>query len=180
MRAKDILGKSNGILFTKYGELPHLARSNWNLWRLVKDLNKNEIKVLITSKIKQLKRAKTDDEIKEIRRDIVLLSDAYKIKNRHPNIDFNETETQIIQILDMMGFTQSFYKNEALNLLAKLVRYDKIFNNIPVYVVLIVLDHHNATYTFDDIIYFIDDNYLINYNNFKLWCDKYYWEDSLI
>ena len=156
MRAKDILGKTEGVLFTKYGEIPNLARSNWNLWKLAKDLTEQEIKVMIRDKKRQLRATSDQEEIKNLRRDIVLLSEAYKIKKRNRLRNLSNLEARVTSILNYLGFTQNtLYKYECINIVNTLNKGILDEEDLPPIVVAVVLDHYGVSYIFDRLLEFI-------------------------
>jgi hypothetical protein len=70
------------ILRKRGGEEPRSARANWLLWKYYKDLEANEISVLITKRRQDLKYLKDEDDIKRVRNEIRLLEDIYKINKR--------------------------------------------------------------------------------------------------
>jgi len=66
-------------------ECPTLARAKkkyWDLWKLARDLNPDEIKMLITKRKNDLKYEKDVEMIRDLRTEIKLLSDIYIIVER--------------------------------------------------------------------------------------------------
>ena len=81
------LGKSGdgSIIITSTGEEPTSARRSkrhYQLWKLAKDLSKEEISMLITKRKEELKYEKDPEEIRNLRTDITILESSYKIKNK--------------------------------------------------------------------------------------------------
>ena len=73
------------ILKPRGGEEPRSAKSNWQLWKLCKELKADEIAVLITKRkmeLKYLDKDKDREDIRRIRSEILLLEDAYRILKR--------------------------------------------------------------------------------------------------
>lgn len=76
---------SRTILNNYDNEEPKSARRNqrcWQLWKFCKDLEPDDISVLITNRKYSLRYAKTPEEIKILRTDISILEDAYRIIKR--------------------------------------------------------------------------------------------------
>ena len=70
------------ILRKKGGEEPLSARANWDLWKLCQTLTSEEITFLITKRRNDIKYESDSNAIRSLRRDILLLEDAYKIIKR--------------------------------------------------------------------------------------------------
>ena len=93
MGQKRIIYKSNRkgktdngrIIFTTDGERPNVATINkklYTLWKFVRELSLNEIQALVSKRKNDLKYEKDKEKIQQLRTEIRLLLDVYKIKNR--------------------------------------------------------------------------------------------------
>jgi len=64
----------------KLSEEPKLARKNWSLWKMCRDmLTSQDVQVLITVRRQSLKHEKDSIKIRELRNDIRILEDSYRI-----------------------------------------------------------------------------------------------------
>ena len=71
------------IIIRKRGEdIPTLSKYNYQLWKFCISLEPNELMVLISKRKEDLKYEKDFDIIKNLRTEILLLEDTYKIMIR--------------------------------------------------------------------------------------------------
>jgi hypothetical protein len=73
------------VILTQHREEPSLARKNkrmYQLWKLIEKLELQDLEALISFRRESIKYSESQEEIKLLRTEIVLLEDAYKIKNR--------------------------------------------------------------------------------------------------
>ena len=76
---------SGRTIITSTGEEPKSARASkrwYQLWKMVQDISPEEIEFLISKRRNQLKYEKDFEEINNLRTDISVLEDAYKINKR--------------------------------------------------------------------------------------------------
>jgi len=66
-------------------EEPRSARANkrnWDMWKFAEELNPEEIQFLITRRKEKLRYETNTDEVRNLRTDISILEDAYRIIKR--------------------------------------------------------------------------------------------------
>jgi hypothetical protein len=66
-------------------DTPKSAKGNWQLWKLCQELNLEEIQVLVGKRKNDLKYEKDAKKIKDLKRDISILLDAYEIIRKRRN-----------------------------------------------------------------------------------------------
>jgi hypothetical protein len=74
------------------GEEPKSARrtkEHYQLWKFIEKLSLEEINVLFTKRKQELKYEKDSDRIRELRTEMLILSDAYRIIKRRKKGDSN-------------------------------------------------------------------------------------------
>lgn len=81
---------SGRTVILTYGEEPVSARRSkrhYQLWKLAESLTPEEIRVLITSRVKELKWTDNCKLYQEIKTDIKILEDSYKIIKRKKDME---------------------------------------------------------------------------------------------
>ena len=169
------------------------AKTNYPLWKLSKELNIDEIKMLIAKRRRDLKYCSKED-INELRSDILILEDAYHLKIMEQSelyknedlfspeliIDYHEVSLIAIDILNKMGFTQNtLFKKECHYLVERLGDLFVLPEEIlATCVAKEILFHYNVSHTDDEIlnIYQISDiEFYSFFLHFSVWCKENYW-----
>ena len=76
---------SGRVIITTTGEEPKSSRRSdrhFQLWKFAETLTPEEVSVMITKRRKEIKYENDYEEIKELKTDILILEDAYKILKR--------------------------------------------------------------------------------------------------
>ena len=166
------------------------AYANYPLWKLACDLSYDEISMLITDRKHKLKYEKDENEKSSLRRDIMILIDAYQLKrnsiykiNREENIrnifNVNDLGFLACSLITLLGYSQNtIFREEVISI------SQKIKLNIPIdilagCIVKEVLEKYNSIYDDEDIIEFCrisENKFYENYIICSLWCRKNHWK----
>jgi len=89
---KRIIGKTEDgrVIITLYGEEPKSARRNkecYRLWKLAETLSLNEIEMLISKRRNEIKYCNNNGRVRELRTEILVLEDSYKIVRRRKIVE---------------------------------------------------------------------------------------------
>jgi len=181
------------IIITKRGkEISKSSYSNWDLWKLSKDLNKDELSMLITLRKNYLKHTEDPEMIRGYRRDILILEDAYKIKSREEigiysksdysesywHEDLDELSSLAVCMINKLGYTQNtLYKENALNI-SRRIELEGDKELIAACIVKNILDYYESKFDINYILklYSINEpDFYKTYIECNRWCSKHYW-----
>ena len=61
---------------------PNVSRKHWDLWKFAQELKLEEISMLIVKRKNELKYSKNNQDIKNLKEEIGVLNEAYKLVKR--------------------------------------------------------------------------------------------------
>jgi hypothetical protein len=190
MRCKDLIFKKKG----SKEPITKRAKSNYPLYKLAKDLNLDEITVLVTIRRNKIKYETDYNKILEYKEDILLLEDLYKIKRAEDISTLNRWKDEKKDILystclgvrvgciiSFLGYTNSLYKEEGIKLSEKIYNkdLDEELDLIAASIVKEILDYYEALFDEKKILDIYELNECdLHKAHFLIhnWCKKNYWQ----
>lgn len=181
------------IILRKRGDpISKLAKANYPLWKLSQSLSLSELTMLMTKRKHDIKYENNSDKVRELRRDILLLNDSYKIKKRENlNIDKSESVVHIGQeeektismlasdIIAKLNFSQNTLFREEVISIANKITVDIKDEILATCIVKEVLEKYNSKYNDEELLEIYQIPEILFYEFFtlvSLWCRRNYWK----
>jgi len=181
------------IILRKRGEpISKSAKSNYPLWKLAETLSLSELTMLMTKRKHDIKYENSSANIGDMREEILLLNDAYKIKKRdNLNIDKSESVIHIGQdeektismlasdIIAKLNFSQNTLFREEVISIANKITVDIKDEILATCIVKEVLEKYNSKYNDEELLDIYQIPEILFYEFFtlvSLWCRRHYWK----
>ena len=182
------------VILRKEGNpIPTLSKWKYPLWKLAIDLSLSELSMLIIKRSYDIKYETSQEKIKDLRGEILLLNDAYKIKKRENlNIDkskevihigYSDIENPTIStlaedIIAKLNYSQNtLFKTEVIAISNK-IDIDCDDEILATCIVKCVLDKYNSKFDESELLKIHNIPEILFYKCFitvSLWCDRNYW-----
>jgi len=178
------------------------SKENWEFWTFIETLKPNEIQFLITSRKTKLKYINDIEEFKQLKSEITLLEDAYRIikrkyKRRISGENIYSLRPSSIKsygtnILNNLGFNNNtYYKSEVISMVDKLCdnnlqsivgswkgEFDITDELVATSIIKEILDRYKVKYEEETLlaIHDLDDISFYKWHlDFHIWCRNNYW-----
>ncbi len=194
--SRNLTDEGRTIIKSDGSEESISARGNWKLWKFLENLNVDEIEYQSTIIKNKLKYETDPFKIRALRRDLLIVSDARRIKKRKIDtekesvISKGEIKEKGLVLLGQLGFNSTdIYRNELdfiTNLIVEskhsesfLKEYDEHY--ISAVIVTEIFDYYNCKYDNEEILSLFnlkENNYIKLKIIINSWLLENYWNNT--
>ena len=183
------------VILRKRGDpISKSAKSNYPLWRLATTLSLSELTILMTKRKYEMRYETSPEIVKNMRREILLLNDAYKIKKRENlNIDkskevihigYSDIENPTIStlaedIIAKLNYSQNTLFKEEVIAISNKIDINCSDEILATCIVKCVLDKYHSKYDESELLKIYEIQEITFYKHLitvSLWLERNYWK----